>query len=199
MRAYGSANEYGVETSRWINNLLGGTDVKPGGANAINNPAGIEHLINSYGGGAFAFWTDLASLAMTLTTDEYATTSDIMRQVPIQSRFYKGSIDRYMEQDAMETYYQAVENLQILNNRKRNLPIADRVEYEAAIAPLSDKLNAYTEKIEAAEKTRDLDIEASKSFAEKKKIRNDYRNAFLNIMQDFETLENDINQTMKEY
>ena len=82
------------------------------------------------------------------------------------------------------------------------MPEWKRAEYEQVVIPLVDRFKQYDGQVKSAKSIRDIGIDnlgEGKTFAKEKQLKDNYRKEFVTIMQDFDELEQEINEAMEKY
>lgn len=104
-KAYKGTSPWLIDATRVINELGGGDDVSSGGL-LDWNPAGIEHLVKGYFGGAGDMLTKSAK-TFSMIWDEDMRDA---RNIPIISRFYYEADDRAKNRKIDNSYFDALDD-----------------------------------------------------------------------------------------
>jgi hypothetical protein len=147
-KAYKGTSPWIVEGTKWLNRLSGGDDVKSGGVDW--NPALIEHVLESYTGGAGKTFN------RTVKTFQMMWDEDMRqwRNVPVISSFYQSGDERIQGSDVNNRYYEAKDEFEDTKHllsgykkqKKEHKPgTADYIEYARKLDELmnSDEYKRY--------------------------------------------------------
>ena len=147
-KAYKGTSPWIVEGTKWLNRRSGGDDVKSGRWDW--NPALIEHVLESYTGGAGKTFN------RTVKTFQMMWDEDMRqwRNVPVISSFYQSGDERIQGSDVNNRYYEAKDEFEDTKHllsgykekKKEHKPgTADYVEYARKLDELmnSDEYKRY--------------------------------------------------------
>ena len=147
-KAYKGTSPWIVEGTKWLNRFTGGDDVKSGAVDL--NPALIEHVLESYTGGAGKTFN------RTMKTFQMMWDEDMRqwRNVPVISSFVQSGDERIQGSDVNNRYYEAKDEFEDTKHllsgykekKKEHKPgTADYVEYARKLDELmnSDEYKRY--------------------------------------------------------
>lgn len=147
-KAYKGTSPWIVEGTKWLNRRSGGDDVKSGRWDW--NPALIEHVLESYTGGAGKTFN------RTMKTFQMMWDEDMRqwRNVPVISSFYQSGDERIQGSDVNNRYYEAKDEFEDTKHllsgykekKKEHKPgTADYIEYARKLDELmnSDEYKRY--------------------------------------------------------
>lgn len=132
-KAYKSTTPWLIDATKWLNEISGGDNVKKGKIDL--NPALIEHIFESYTGGAGKTLNNAQKTFAMLWNEDLRE----WRNVPIIGSFYRTTEEQTAGSQINREYYEAVEEMKdvqhLVNGYKRELRMGN-LEYAEKIDEL---------------------------------------------------------------
>lgn len=132
-KAYKSTTPWLVDATKWLNEISGGDNVRKGKIDL--NPALIEHIFESYTGGAGKTLNNAQKTFTMLWNEDLRE----WRNVPIIGSFYRTTEEQTAGSQINREYYEAVEEMKdvqhLINGYKRELRMGN-LEYAEKIDEL---------------------------------------------------------------
>ena len=130
-RIYRGVSPVYIETSRFLNDILGGDDArKATWFGDFINPAKIEHIITSYTGGIGRTISNLAGITANLATGDFDNID--MRSIPVINRFASPVTERSITASVNRVFYDYLERyeaMKVAEKRYKQFIKDGRTEY----------------------------------------------------------------------